>query len=354
MPGLVDSEYMEMGTVTAAEFSKQTVTTKAPNRLHSGYAHALTRSWQSESRLHKDQFVYPLFISDNAEDFISISSMPDQHRIGVDRLNDFVAPLVAKGLSSVILFGVINDNADKDAEGLYADCAGSPVIEAARLIRANFPSVYVIADVCLCEYTDHGHCGILKADNSLNNEASIRRLTEVAVRYAKAGAHCVAPSDMNDCRVAAIKDGLAKAGFGHQVAVMAYSAKFHSVLYGPFRDAAVSPPAFGDRRCYQLPCGARGLARKAVVRDLSEGADFVLVKPAGSYLDIIRDTKEIDPNAVVVAYQVSGEYAGIYAAANAGVADLRALAFESCEAMIRAGATVIISYFSPHFLDWLN
>lgn len=135
---------------------------------------------------------------------------------------------------------------------------------------------------------------------------------------------------------------------------MAYSAKFHSVLYGPFRDAAVSPPAFGDRRCYQLPPGARGLARKAVARDLSEGADFVLVKPAGSYLDIIRDAKEIEPNSVVVAYQVSGEYASLYAAAKAGVADLRSLAFESCEAMTRAGATVIISYFTPHFLDWLE
>ena len=315
----------------------------------------LRHRWLADTDLSQENFVYPLFISDEPSDAVPIASMPDQLRLGIDRLDDFMTPLVEKGLASVILFGVINDSTAKDSSGSLADSPhSSPVIDAIKLIRSRFPSVYVMADVCLCEYTSHGHCGILHPDQSLNNTASVRRLTEIAVRYAEAGAHCVAPSDMNDCRVAAIKEGLMERGFGHQVAVMAYSAKFHSVLYGPFRDAAVSPPAFGDRRCYQLPCGARGLARRALVRDLSEGADFVMVKPAGSYLDIIRDAKEIEPNVVVAAYQVSGEYASLYAAAKAGVADLRSLAFESCEAMARAGATVLISYFTPHFLDWLE
>jgi porphobilinogen synthase len=261
---------------------------------------------------------------------------------------------VENGLESVILFGVINDNADKNAFGYMADDATSPVVQGIRLIRAELPSLYVMSDVCLCEYTDHGHCGILQSDGSLDNAASKRRLTEVACRYAEAGAHCVAPSDMNDCRVAAIKEGLSQCGLAHQVAVMAYSAKFHSALYGPFREAAASQPAFGDRKCYQLPPGARGLARRAIQRDLDEGADIILVKPAGNYLDIIRDAKEISPDIVVAAYQVSGEYLTLYMAAEAGVASLRELVFESCEAMIRAGATIIISYFAPNLMQWLS
>jgi porphobilinogen synthase len=302
----------------------------------------------------QETFVYPLFISDKPDDKIPISSMPGQFRLGINQLSEFLAPLIDQGLASVILFGVINDNAAKNAWGDMADAAHSPVIEGIQLIRAKFPSVYIMSDVCLCEYTDHGHCGILHKDGSLDNSASVSRLTEVASRYAEAGAHCVAPSDMNDCRVAAIKKGLLESQLAHQVAVMAYSAKFHSALYGPFREAAASQPAFGDRKCYQLPPGARGLARRAIHRDLDEGADIILVKPAGSYLDIIRDAKEISPDIVVAAYQVSGEYLSLHAAAEAGVASLKELVFESCEAMVRAGATVIISYYTPNFLQWLS
>ncbi|GAM85286.1 hypothetical protein ANO11243_032900 [Dothideomycetidae sp. 11243] len=327
---------------------------KATNQLHSSYSHALTRTWQSSQRLTKETFVYPLFISDKPDDELPIASMPGQSRLGINKLSSYLAPLVAQGLASVILFGVVNDGADKNATGDMADDASSPVVQGIRLIRAQFPSVYVMADVCLCEYTDHGHCGILHSDGSLDNVASVRRLTDVACRYAEAGAHCVAPSDMNDCRVGAIKQGLAKCKLGHQVAVMAYSAKFHSALYGPFREAAASQPTSGDRRCYQLPPGARGLARRAIRRDLDEGADIILVKPAGSYLDIIRDAKEISPDIVVAAYQVSGEYSSLHAAAEAGVGGLKELVFESCEAMVRAGATVIISYFAPNFMKWLS
>lgn len=280
--------------------------------------------------------------------------MPGQYRVGVHKLARILVPLVAKGLTSVILFGVITTTADKDYRGSMADDSSSPVMIACSAIRADFPDLFVICDVCLCEYTDHGHCGILTDDSSLDNAASVNRLCEVAVRYAEAGAHCVAPSDMNDGRIAAIKQGLVSCGRAHQVSLMSYSAKFHSTMYGPFRDAACSQPTFGDRRCYQLPPGARGLARRAIERDIREGADFVLIKPAGNYLDVIRDACEINPDMVIVAYQVSGEYSMLCAAAEAGVSDLKSLAFESCEAMVRAGATVIISYFTPSFLNWLS
>jgi len=172
--------------------------------------------------------------------------------------------------------------------------------------------------------------------------------------YAEAGAHCVAPSDMNDGRIRAIKLKLIEAGIAHRVLLMSYSAKFSGCLYGPFREAAGSAPSFGDRRCYQLPPGGRGLARRAIVRDIGEGADIIMVKPASQYLDIISDAKEIGKDMPVAAYQVSGEYAMICAAAQAGVFDRKTMAFESTEGILRAGANIVISYFTPEFLDWLE
>jgi len=228
------------------------------------------------------------------------------------------------------------------------------VIAAIRLLRRAFPSLFIIADVCLCEYTSHGHCGILREDGSLNNQLSVDRVSDVAIAYAEAGAHCVAPSDMNDGRIRAIKLKLIEAGIAHQVLLMSYSAKFSGCLYGPFRDAAGSQPSFGDRRCYQLPPGGRGLARRAIHRDINEGADVIMVKPASQYLDIISDAKQIGKDMPVAAYQVSGEYAMIYAAAKAGVFDLKTMAFESTEGILRAGASIVVSYFTPEFLDWLE
>lgn len=291
--------------------------------------------------------MYAVFVSDDPNGESAIQSMPGQLRLGTKALSKHLAPLVAKGLTSVILFGVITVDASKNHWGAEADSPTSPVTESIRWIRTHFPKLYVVADVCLCEYTDHGYCGILNESGRLDNNASLLRLTEVAVSYAQAGAHCVAPSDMNDCRVGAIKNGLQTAGLVHQVAVMSYSAKFHSSLYGPFRAAVASQPSFGNHACYQLPVGARGLARRAIRRDLKEGADIILVKPAGSYLDIIRDAKEISPDIVVAAYQVSGEFTSLHAAAASGVAGLEELATESCEALVRAGVTLIISYLAP-------
>ncbi|KAA8649231.1 porphobilinogen synthase HEM2 [Aspergillus tanneri] len=252
-----------------------------------------------------------------------------------------------------MLFGVPLHPSAKDALGTAADDPSGPVVQAIRLLRSRFPQLYIVTDVCLCEYTAHGHCGIIREDGTLDNAQSVDRISDVALAYAAAGAHCVAPSDMNDGRVRAIKLKLIEAGLAHRVLLMSYGAKFSGCLYGPFRDAAGSCPSFGDRRCYQLPPGGRGLARRAMQRDISEGADIIMVKPAGSYLDIIRDAKELAKDLPIAAYQVSGEYAMIHAGAKAGVFDLKSMAFESTEGILRAGAGIVVSYFVPEFLDWL-
>ena len=324
------------------------------SQLHGGYSHPLARSWQAERQLTKSMLIYPIFITDNPDDNELIPSLPGQKRVGLNKLIPLITPLVAKGLKSVMLFGVPLAPAAKDALGTAADDPNGPVIQGIRLIRKAFPRLFINTDVCLCEYTSHGHCGILHEDGSLNNQLSVERVSDVAMAYAEAGAHCVAPSDMNDGRIRAIKLKLIEAGIAHRVLLMSYSAKFSGCLYGPFREAAGSTPSFGDRRCYQLPPGGRGLARRAIVRDIGEGADIIMVKPASQYLDIISDAKEIGKDMPVAAYQVSGEYAMICAAAQAGVFDRKTMAFESTEGILRAGANIVISYFTPEFLDWLE
>jgi porphobilinogen synthase len=297
-------------------------------------------------------FMYPIFITDDPNASVPIPTLPGQHRWGVNKLQNFLGPLVRRGLQSVILFGVPLDCV-KDIRGSPADDPQGPVILAIQTLRKLFPSLYIAADVCLCEYTDHGHCGLLNSDGTIDTMPSVERIAEVAVNYAKAGAHCVAPSDMMDGRVKAIKRGLIDAGLGNKATLMSYSAKFASSLYGPFRDAAGSAPAFGDRKCYQLPPAAKGLARRAMQRDMNEGADIIMVKPALPYLDIISDAAELARDHPIACYQVSGEFAMIHAGAVAGVYDLRAMAFETAESMVRAGATLILSYFTPDFLEWL-
>jgi porphobilinogen synthase len=271
----------------------------------------------------------------------------------VNKLEQALRPLVDKGLVSVLIFGVPR-SAKKDGRGSPADAGDNPAILAVQRLREVFPGLLLVCDVCLCPYTDHGHCGILNEDGSINNAPSIKRLAEVAVAYARAGCHVVAPSDMMDNRVAAIKTGLLEAGLGGKVAVMSYSAKFASTFYGPFRDAAQSAPAFGDRRCYQLPPGSRGLAIRAVDRDVCEGADILMVKPGMPYLDIVRDVKNKYPHHPLAIYQVSGEYAMLYHGSKAGAFDLKTVVLESITSMRRAGAEIIISYYTPSILDWLK
>ncbi|KAJ3410942.1 glycerol ethanol, ferric requiring protein [Chytridiales sp. JEL 0842] len=311
--------------------------------LHSSFHHPTLRSWQSEGRtLKKDSLMYPLFITDVPDMKEEIKSMPNQYILGINKVKELLAPLVSKGLKSVILFGVPHSD-KKDFKGTCADDPEGPVILAVKLIRKEFPDLVVACDVCLCEFTDHGHCGILEPDGRINNQKSIERLAQVGLAYGKAGAHIVAPSDMMDGRIGSIKAALLEAGIANKVAVMAYSAKFASAFYGPFRDAANSAPSFGDRKCYQLPPNARGLAKRAVLRDAAEGADFVMVKPCLPYLDIVRDTKDA----------VSGEYSMIWHAAKNGVFDLKAGVMEATEAAVRAGSCGYWHSWSKLFiLNW--
>ncbi|KAF8585969.1 tetrapyrrole biosynthesis, porphobilinogen synthase [Ramaria rubella] len=320
--------------------------------LQGGYAHPLSRHWQGRRQLTKSMLMYPIFITDDPKAHVVIQSLPGQARWGVDRLEGFLGPLVKQGLKSVILFGVPM-KCEKDARGTPADDVEGPVIQAIHLLRSLYPDLYIACDVCLCEYTSHGHCGILHEDGTINQAPSAERISQVAVAYAKAGAHCVAPSDMMDGRIKAIKQGLLDAGLGNKCTLMSYSAKFASALYGPFREAAGSAPSFGDRKCYQLPPSARGLARRAIVRDANEGADIIMVKPALPYLDVLADAAQLTPDHPLACYQVSGEYAMVVAGAEAGVYDLKTMAFETVESMVRAGATLILTYFTPQFLEWL-
>lgn len=322
--------------------------------LQGGYNHPLLREWQLQGQLTKSMFIFPLFVSDIPDEETPIELLPNISRFGINKLLPYVETLVKKGLRAVILFGVPLTPGVKDAEGLAADDPEGPVIITIKALKAKFPDLFIMCDVCLCEYTDHGHCGVLLEDGSLNREVSALRIGAVAVNYAKAGANSVAPSDMVDGRVRDIKKGLVDANLAHKCLVMSYAAKFSGNLYGPFREAAGSAPGKGDRKCYQLPPGGAGLARRALARDMQEGADAVIVKPSTFYLDIISDALRSCRDYPICAYHVSGEYAMLHAAAEKGVVDLKGIAFELHEGFVRAGARLIISYFTPEFLDWLS
>lgn len=322
--------------------------------LQGGYNHPLSREWQSERQLTKSMFIFPLFVSDIEDEETVVPSLPNIKRHGLNKLLEYVKPLVEKGLRAVILFGVILKEGGKDSVGTAADDPNGPVIQAIRLLRRNFPDLYIMCDVCLCEYTDHGHCGLLNEDGSLKRGPSVLRIGAVAVNYAKAGANCVAPSDMMDGRIRVIKQGLLDSHLENKVMVMSYLAKFSGSLYGPFRDMAASVPSHGDRRAYQLPSGGVGLARRALERDIHEGADAFIIKPSTFYLDIVKEASVICRDFPLCVYQVSGEFAMLHAAAEKGVVDLKAIAFESHHGYLRAGARLIISYFTPEFLEWLD
>lgn len=321
--------------------------------LAPGYAHPVSRQWQSNSILHKDMFVYPLFITTDPDTENEIHSLPGQKQWGLNKLVPYVEKLVAKGLKSVLLFGVVPEDV-KDERGSWADKEETPVIQAVKALKAKFPGLFVICDVCLCEYTNTGHCGILRDDGSIIREPSVERLCSVAVAYARAGADAVAPSDMIDGRIVAIKKAMVSADVAYNTMLISYSAKFAGQLYGPFREAAHSCPKKGDRKAYQLPPGARGLGRRALQRDILEGADAFILKPSTFYLDIVADAADICRDYPIFTYQVSGEYAMIHASAEKGYCDLKMMAFEAAQGSLRAGANVLISYFTPDFLDWLS
>uniref|UniRef100_A0A8C7W4C7 Delta-aminolevulinic acid dehydratase n=1 Tax=Oncorhynchus mykiss TaxID=8022 RepID=A0A8C7W4C7_ONCMY len=336
-------------------FSRVNIMQPVDSLLHSGYFHATLRCWQScSSDLRPENLIYPIFVTTLVCPFpVSPSISFSPNRYGVNKLEGMLRPLVEKGLKCVLIFGVPAKIA-KDERGSGADTGDTPAVLAVKKISSLFPDLLMACDVCLCPYTSHGHCGILREDGTLDNGASCQRLAEVALAYARAGCHIIAPSDMMDGRVGAIKQSLMSNDMGNKVSVLSYSAKFASCYYGPFRDAAQSTPAFGDRRCYQLPPGARGLALRAVDRDVKEGADMLMVKPGLPYLDIVREVKDKHPNHPLAVYNVSGEFAMLWHGAQAGAFDLRTAVLESMTAFRRAGADIIITYYAPQLLTWLK
>jgi porphobilinogen synthase len=339
--------------------------------LHPSYSHPVLQDWACEGAnvLPKSALVWPLFVLQDDGAKQPIAAMPGQCRWGSGRLREALDEPVRRGLKAVILFGVMEDEAVKDAHATPADAAGAPVLRAIAVLRAAYPGLLLIVDLCLCAYTSHGHCGLMvpaegvPGGMAIDNAASIARLAAVAVSFARAGANVIAPSDMMDGRVGAIKAGLREAGFGSRVPVMAYSSKFASCFYGPFRDAAHSGMSFGDRTLYQLPPGSRSLALRAVARDLEEGADMVMVKPGLPYLDIVADIRAMTaapggPRAgagvPIAVYHVSGEYAMLVHAAAAGAFDLKRAVMEVMTCFTRAGCSIILTYFAPSILEWLD
>ena len=293
-----------------------------------------------ETRLSVDDLVYPMFVVEGEHVRREISSMPGQYQLSVDQLATDCAEIAALGVPGVILFG-IPDHKDERASQAYAE--DGVVQNAARALKSALPDLCVITDVCLCEYMDHGHCGVIEGDRILN-DPTLALLAKTAVSHAEAGADIVAPSDMMDGRVGAIREALDAGGFA-QTPVMAYSAKFSSAYYGPFREAAESAPAFGDRSSYQMdPANAREAARE-IRFDVEEGADIIMVKPALLYLDLIARARQIS-DLPVAAYNVSGEFAMLAAAARIGWLDPERAFLEMLVSIKRAGADVILTYFA--------
>jgi porphobilinogen synthase len=300
----------------------------------------------SEVGLDAADLIAPVFVDATADERVPIESMPGQERVPVESAADRVAEIRETGVEAVLVFGIPES---KDDRGSRAWASDGVVQEAVRRITAE-TDAYVITDVCLCEYTDHGHCGVLEADAAtdptltVRNDETLDLLAETAVSHAEAGAAMVAPSSMTDGMVAAIREGLDDAGFG-DVPIMSYAAKYESAFYGPFRDAADGAPAFGDRRHYQMdPANAREALRE-VRLDAEQGADVLMVKPALAYLDVVSAVRR-EFDHPVTAYNVSGEYAMLHAAADRGWLDLEAAARESLLAMKRAGADLIVTYFA--------
>ena len=306
------------------------------------------RGMARETRLSPADFIYPVFATHGRGVREPIGPMPGQFRLSVDQLAREAADLASLDIPAILLFGL---PAAKDARGSEAWDRDGIVQRAVRALKDAQPDLVVITDVCLCEYTDHGHCGVLDDAGGVINDATVELLAETAASQAEAGADVVAPSDMMDGRVGAIRAALDAAGHGDRV-LMSYAAKFASVFYGPFREAADSAPAFGDRRGYQMDPGNGREAMRAIERDLAEGADVVMVKPALPYLDLVARARERF-DAPLAAYQVSGEYAMIKAASANGWLDERRAALESLLAIKRAGADMILTYFAKDAARWL-
>lgn len=304
------------------------------------------RSVMQETRLHPKDFIYPIFVAEGENRKHPVDSMPGIYQYSIDCMDEILEQVKEADIGGVMLFGI---PASKDPQGSQAYAEDGITQRAVRHIREKYPEIYVVVDVCLCEYTSHGHCGMVHGEEILNDE-TLPYLVKMAVSLVEAGADMVAPSDMMDGRVAAIREGLDQAGFT-QTPIMAYSAKFASAYYGPFRDAAQSAPGFGDRKSYQMDCANGQEALREIRADIEEGADIVMVKPALAYLDVLKEAA-LTFDMPLAVYNVSGEYAMVKAAAANGWIDERRIVMENLTAMKRAGAKIIITYHALDAAAW--
>ena len=316
-----------------------------PRRLRNG---SVLRSMVRETRISADTLIYPMFVMEGTNIKEEIATMPGQYRWSIDRMDEILQELTDAGVKSVLLFGIPKK---KDEIGSSAWAEDGIVQQAIRHIKQQFPQLYVITDVCMCEYTSHGHCGIL-CGHSVDNDQTLEVLAKTALSHVQAGADMVAPSDMMDGRVGAIREILDKNGYIN-TPIMSYSVKYASAFYGPFRDAAGSAPAFGDRKGYQMdPHNLQEAIREAEL-DVQEGADILMVKPGMAYLDVLYALKERFPYPIAT-YSVSGEYAMIKAAGMASYVDEAALVCESAVCMYRAGADLLITYFAKELAQYIK
>lgn len=312
---------------------------RRPRRLRANKA---IRNLVRETKLNVEDLIYPLFIVEGEGIKSEISSLPDVYHFSLDMLEDEIKEIKDLGIEHVILFGIPHDH-EKDECGSEAYNDNGIIQRAIRKIKEIDSEMNVITDVCMCEYTSHGHCGILNEKGYVKNAVTLEYLTKIAVSHAKAGADMVAPSDMMDGRIAALREGLDEAGF-EDIGIMAYSVKYASAFYGPFREAANSAPSFGDRKTYQMDPANSNEALIEAELDVLEGADILMVKPALSYLDVIRRVKD-NFDLPLAAYNVSGEYAMLKSAVNNGILAEGAI-YESVMSIKRAGADIIITYFA--------
>lgn len=306
------------------------------------------RAMVRETRLSKTALIYPVFIKEGTGIVEPIPSLEGQYHYSPDTLHIELERVRAAGVPAVLLFGL---PAHKDECGSSAWDENGPVQQAIRIIKRDFPEIYVITDVCMCEYTSHGHCGLLH-DCEVDNDSTLELLAKTALSHIRAGADMIAPSDMMDGRVLFLRRALDENGY-IQTPIMSYAAKYASAFYGPFRDAAGSAPQFGDRKGYQMDCHNRREGRKEAQQDMHEGADILMVKPALCYLDVVSDlSRSFD--LPVAAYSVSGEYAMIKAAAKAGLLDEAAAVCEAAVAVFRAGADILITYYAKELAGWID
>ncbi|MFI3325982.1 MAG: porphobilinogen synthase [Clostridia bacterium] len=316
-----------------------------PRRLRSSLT---LRKMVRETRMNNSSLVYPIFVIEGENIREEIASMPNQFRYSLDNLEEALNDLLASGVSSVMFFGIPNE---KDEVGSGAYDENGIVQKALRLAKEKCPDMYLITDVCMCEYTSHGHCGIL-CGHDVNNDLTLEYLSKIAVSHAKAGADMVAPSDMMDGRIGAMRTALDQNGF-ENTPIMAYSVKYASAFYGPFREAAGSAPSFGDRKAYQMDYHNKKEGIKEALLDIEQGADIIMVKPVMSYLDLVTELSSIT-NVPVAGYSVSGEYAMVKAAAQNGWIDEDNIICEMATSAYRAGVNIYITYYAKEIAKFMK